>query len=72
MRSTPLEFPWVKCPAANGLSIEFLTELLEQLERRFNLVGFSITEFAPRHKQGLENIMGVVDRMFELFQHQSN
>ncbi|MDJ0590891.1 MAG: arginase family protein [Pleurocapsa sp. MO_226.B13] len=63
----PLEFPFVKCPAANGLSREFLSELLQQLESRFNLVGFSITEFAPRQKQGLEKIAGVVHQMFDLF-----
>ena len=65
----PLEFPFVKCPAANGLSIEFLSELLQQLENRFNLVGFSITEFAPSAKQGLEEISGFIDKMFAKFQH---
>lgn len=65
----PLEFPFVKCPAGNGLSIEFLSELLQQLENRFNLVGFSITEFAPSAEQGLEKISGFVDKMFALFQH---
>ena len=65
----PLEFPWVKCPAANGLTIELLSELLQQLSSRFNLVGFSITEFAPFKKQGLEKITELVNKMFDQFQY---
>ena len=67
----PLEFPFVKCPTADGLSIELLSKLLQQLSSRFNLVGFSITEFAPFKKQGLEKITELVDKMFDQFQHQS-
>lgn len=65
----PLEFPWVKCPAANGLSRESIGELLQKLDSRFNLVGFSITEFAPSAEQGLEEIPGFIDKMFAQFQH---
>ena len=65
----PLEFPWVKCPVKNGLSLELLTELLQQLSSSFNLVGFSITEFAPSAEQGLEKIPGFMDKMFAQFQH---
>lgn len=65
----PLEFPWVKCLAANGLSIEFLTELLQQLSSYFNLVGFSITEFATAEEQGLEKIDRLVENMFDRLQH---
>ena len=67
----PSEFPFVKCPAADGLSIKLLNELLNQLSSHFNLVGFSITEFAPSEKQGLEKITQLVDKMFSQFQHQS-
>lgn len=65
----PLEFPFVKCPAANGLSRESIGELLQKLDSRFNLVGFSITEFAPSAEQGLEEIPGFIDKMFARFQH---
>ena len=66
-----LEFPFVKCPTADGLSIELLSELLQQLSSYFNVVGFSITEFAPLKKQGLEKITELVNKMFDQFQHQS-
>ena len=65
----PQEFPFVKCPAEYGLSIEFLTQLLQQLQNQFNLVGFSITEFAPIKGQGLEKIDRLIENMFERLQH---
>lgn len=65
----PLEFPFVKCPAANGLSRESIGELLQKLDSQFNLVGFSVTEFAPSAEQGLEKISGFIDKMFAKFQH---
>lgn len=65
----PQEFPFVKCPAANGFSIKFLTQLLQQLQTRFNLVGLSITEFAPLKGQGLEKIDRLIENMFERLQH---
>ena len=67
----PEEFPFVKCPVANGLSIELLNELLQQLSNRFNVVGFSITEFAPHQKRGLEKIAELVNKMFSQFQNRS-
>ena len=65
----PLEFPWVKCPVKNGLSLELLTDLLQQLSSCFNLVGFSMTEFAPVEKQGLEKITKLVSKMFARLQY---
>ena len=65
----PQEFPFVKCPAEYGLSIKFVTQLLQQLQNRFNLVGFSITEFAPVKRQGLEKIDRLVENVFERLQH---
>ena len=65
----PQEFPFVKCPAEYGLSIEFLTQLLQQLQNQFNLVGFSITEFAPIKGQGLEKIDRLIENIFERLQH---
>lgn len=65
----PLEFPSVKCPAANGLTIELLSELLQQLSNRFNLVGFSITEFASLKEQGLDKITDIISNIFNRIQH---
>ena len=65
----PLEFSSVKCPAANGLTIKLLSELLQQLSHRFNLVGFSITEFAPIKERDLDKITDFVSNIFDRIQH---
>ena len=67
----PLEFPFVKCPATDGLSLKLSSKLLQQLSSHFNLVGFSITEFAPLEKQGLEKIAQLINEMFLQFQNRS-
>lgn len=60
----PSYFPFVKCPASNGLSIEAIVSLLQKLQSNFNIVGFSITELAAASKSDLE----IIDRIINLTQ----
>lgn len=57
----PIDFPHVKYPAAGGLSPKVLTSLLQHLQSRFNVVGFSITECAAADEQELAKIETIID-----------
>ena len=56
----PAYFPFVKCPASGGLSLEVITSLLQQLQSHFNIVGFSITESAAVDESALTKIEGII------------
>ncbi len=44
----PNELPDVKCPTANGISIDQAQQLVAYLKNKFNVVGGSIVEYTPK------------------------
>lgn len=62
----PVYFPFVKCPATNGLSVEVITLLLQHLQSNFNVVGFSITESAAMDELALAKIESIIQLFGEL------
>lgn len=47
----PLEISDVKCPSPNGVGFEKLKEMLTQLKSKYNIVGASLVEYAPKTKK---------------------
>lgn len=57
----PIYFPFVKCPASGGLSLEVIKLLLQELKSHFNVVGFSVTESAAVDESALARIESLVN-----------
>jgi arginase len=55
------EFASTCYPTANGLSVEGLLKLLALLQKDMNVVGFTMTEFAPVNKADIETVKRVLE-----------
>ncbi len=54
-------FPAVMCPACKGMSVDNLVGLLKKLNGNFDVVGFSIVEYAPTEGQYIEELKKIID-----------
>lgn len=54
-------FPAVKCPACNGMSLDNLVGVLKKLNENYNVVGFSIVEYASASGQCIEELEKIID-----------
>lgn len=61
----PYEFPNVKCPVAQGLSLECLIELICQIKNNFSIIGAAIVEFSPKEERSIEAVTTIVHELFE-------
>jgi len=50
-------------PTPQGVTPEALTELLRALQETFELVGFTLTEFAPERAEDLETVVGILENV---------
>jgi arginase len=57
----PNEFTSTCYPTANGLSVAGLLKLLELLQKDLNVVGFTVTEFAPVNSTDSETVKRVLE-----------
>ncbi len=60
----PTEFASLSYPTPNGLSLEGLTGLLETLNKRFEVVGLTLTEFMPKEKGDLAKVQKILNVTF--------
>ena len=61
----PKDFPYVKCPTKNGISLKRLKALIKKLKENFNLAGGSILEFVPSGNKGVKIIRDLANILFE-------
>ena len=54
-------FPAVMCPTCKGMSVDNLVGLLKKLNGNFDVVGFSIVEYAPTKGQYIEELKKIID-----------
>jgi arginase len=57
----PTEFASTCYPTPNGLSVEGLLKLLELLAKHMNVVGFTLTEFAPVNDTDIDVVKRVLE-----------
>ena len=57
----PTLFPSTGYPTPHGVTPDTLTELLRALQETFELVGFTLTEFAPERAEDLEMVVGILE-----------
>ena len=57
----PTRFPSTGYPTPHGVMPETLSELLRALQESLELVGFTLTEFAPERPEDLETVMGILE-----------
>jgi arginase len=60
----PREFPWVAYPEGN-LGIEAAVSLVGRIAREADLVGLTVTEFAPADEEGAREGSKVIARLCE-------
>jgi len=58
----PIEFPDSLVHAANGVSIEVVTDTVRHLVSTIDVVGFSVVEFRPRSADGPTRVGHLLDR----------
>lgn len=58
----PSEFASTCYPTANGLSVAGLLKLLQMLQKDLNVVGFTLTEFAPVNDTDKEVVKQILER----------
>lgn len=56
-------FPHVTCPVPGGPNMKNLVEVVKEVAGEFNVVGFSLLEFAPQHHQAALEIKDIMDLM---------
>ncbi|HZG14868.1 MAG TPA: arginase family protein [Candidatus Bathyarchaeia archaeon] len=57
----PEEFAETKCPVTNGIRFSELLQLLNELHDTFQVVGYSLVEYAPKNPQNLRILKQLVD-----------
>lgn len=60
----PMEFPDVKCPTANGVSLKKLKNVAANLTKNFNVVGGSVVEYTPKTDSVDENVLELLETIF--------
>lgn len=61
----PNEFPNVKCPTPQGMSVEKLLNSVQQLKKNFSVVGASVVEFSPKEDGKIDVVKSIVKELFE-------
>ena len=57
----PVCFPPVMCPVKGGITMENLTKTLRALKNEYNIVGFSVTEYAPGNGVDAEQLRDIIE-----------
>lgn len=57
----PVYFPSVMCPVGGGITMEELMETLWTLKDAYNIVGFSVTEYAPGYDADVERLRDIIE-----------
>jgi arginase len=57
----PAEFPFVPVPAAGGLTIQTLLQLLRTIKKKFAVIGLSLVEYRPSGKQRIELLEEIIN-----------
>lgn len=57
----PGHFPSTMCPTPNGLGVHALMNIVEELQRNFQVVGYSVTEFAPKGQDEIDTLHKLIE-----------
>jgi arginase len=57
----PASFSSTCYPTANGVSLDSLIELMQLVKGNLNVVGFTLTEYAPVESKDLENVKKILE-----------
>ncbi len=61
----PTQFDGTRYPTPNGIGLENAIEMLQSLSKAYNIVGFALTEFAPKNTEDADSLRSKLERILE-------